>query len=201
MRCGVSKLEKEKKCRRQFKSLMIERKEIGCNLRQPSTFNFQPSTLHYLCITFAAMKDAIPTPNYLWSIFTMKCPRCRRGPMFKDANAYRKLKLSHIFDMPEHCPECGQRYDLEQGFWYGTGYVSYALAVAISVSTFVAWWVLIGVSTDDNRIFWWLGLNALLLVLIQPWMMRLSRVIYLYFFVSYDNEYKKTAPTEFDHKQ
>lgn len=103
--------------------------------------------------------------------------------------------------MPEHCPECGQRYDLEQGFWYGTGYVSYALAVAISVSSFVAWWVLVGISTEDNRVFWWLGLNALLLVLIQPWMMRLSRVIYLYFFVSYDSEYKQTSPREFDHKQ
>jgi len=131
----------------------------------------------------------------------MKCPRCRRGPMFKDSNAYRKFKLSHIFDMPETCPECGQRYDLEQGFWYGTGYVSYALAVALSVSSFVAWWVLIGVSTEDNRIFWWLGFNALLLILLQPWLMRLSRVIYLYFFVSYDGQYKKTAPIEFDHKQ
>ncbi len=147
------------------------------------------------------MENKLPTPNYFWSILTMKCPRCRRGPMFKDSNAYRKLKLSHIFDMPEKCPECGQRYDLEQGFWYGTGYVSYALAVALSVSSFVAWWVLIGVSTEDNRIFWWLGLNALLLIVLQPWLMRLSRVIYLYFFVSYDKAYKDTEPKEFDHNQ
>ena len=33
--------------------------------------------------------------------------------------------------MHDNCPECGQKFDLEQGFWYGTGYVSYALAVAI----------------------------------------------------------------------
>ncbi len=131
----------------------------------------------------------------------MKCPRCRRGPMFKDNNAYRKFKLSHIFDMPERCPECNQRYDLEQGFWYGTGYVSYALAVALSVASFVAWWVLIGMSTEDNRVFWWLGCNAILLILLQPWLMRLSRVIYLYFFVSYDSDYKETNPKEFDHKQ
>ena len=143
----------------------------------------------------------MPTPGYFWSILTMKCPRCRRGPMFKDNNAYRKFKLSHIFDMPERCPECNQRYDLEQGFWYGTGYVSYALAVALSVASFVAWWVLIGMSTEDNRVFWWLGCNAILLILLQPWLMRLSRVIYLYFFVSYDSDYKETNPKEFDHKQ
>ena len=139
-----------------------------------------------------------PTPSYLWSIFTMKCPRCRRGPMFKDPNPFRKLKLSHIFDMHEHCPVCNQKYDLETGFWYGTGYVSYALTVAISVATFVAWLVLVGVSINDNRIFYWLGLNILLLVIIQPWLMRLSRVIYLYFFVSYDKNYKETRPKEFD---
>ena len=147
------------------------------------------------------MDEKIPTPNYLLSIFTMKCPRCRRGKMFNNSNPYSNLKLSKIFDMPARCAECGQRYDLEQGFWYGTGYVSYALAVAISVSSFIAWWVLIGVSTDDNRVFWWLGLNCILLVVLQPWLMQLSRVIYLNFFVSFDKNYTHTAPREFDHKQ
>ena len=146
-------------------------------------------------------KNDLPTPNYLWSMLTMKCPRCRRGNMFTNSNAYANIKLSTIFDMPVYCPVCKQRYDLEQGFWYGTGYVSYALAVAVSVSSFVAWLVLVGVSTDDNRVFWWLGLNAVLLLILQPWLMRLSRVIYLRFFVSYDKEYTKNAPTEFDHHQ
>lgn len=139
-----------------------------------------------------------PKPNYYWSILTMKCPRCRRGPMFKDPNPFKRLKLSHIFSMPGNCPECNQKYDLEQGFWYGTGYVSYALAVAVSATTFVAWLVLIGISVDDNRIFWWLGLNSLLLVVIQPWLMRLSRVIYIRFFVKYDEHYEKTSPVELD---
>ena len=100
--------------------------------------------------------------------------------------------------MPENCPVCNQKYDLEQGFWYGTGYVSYALAVAVSATTFVAWLVLIGISTEDNRIFWWLGLNTLILVIIQPWLMRLSRVIYIRFFVKYDENYEATKPVEFD---
>ena len=118
--------------------------------------------------------------------------------MFKDKNAYRKLKLSHIFDMYDNCPVCQQKYDLEPGFWYGTGYVSYALAVAISVTTFIAWLVLIGVSTDDNRIFFWLITNAIVLVVLQPWLMRLSRVIYMRFFVRYDENYEATKPKEFN---
>ncbi len=146
------------------------------------------------------MENKKPKPGYLLSVLNMRCPRCRRGPMFTHKNAFRKLSLDYILDMPENCPECGQRYDLEQGFWYGTGYVSYALAVAVSIATFLAWLLIIGVSTDDNRIFWWLGINGVLLVAIQPWLMRLSRVIYLYFFVRYDEGYKKSDPFEFDHK-
>ena len=101
--------------------------------------------------------------------------------------------------MPDKCPECGQPYELEVGFWYGTAYVSYALTVAFCVATFVAWWVLIGMSTTDNRFFWWMGINGVLLVLLQPWFMRLSRVIYLYFFVKYDENYKETRVKTFDY--
>jgi hypothetical protein len=142
------------------------------------------------------MSDKKPTPNYYWSILTMKCPRCRRGKMFSDANPYKSLKLSHIFDMPEKCPVCSQHYDLEEGFWFGTGYVSYALAVAVSAATFVAWLVLIGISTEDNRIFWWLGINTIILVVTQPWLMRLSRVLYMRIFVKYDGNYETTKPVE-----
>ena len=126
----------------------------------------------------------------------MRCPRCRRGPMYKNSNPYKSLKLSSIYNMHDNCPVCNQKYDLEDGFWFGTGYVSYALAVAVSMTTFVAWLVLIGVSVDDNRIFWWLGFNILFLVVIQPWLMRLSRVIYMRFFVKYDENYEITKPVE-----
>ena len=139
-----------------------------------------------------------PRPNYLWSILTMKCPRCRRGRMFKKKNPFRKLKLSYIFEMYDNCPVCDQKYDLEPGFWYGTGYVSYALAVAILGTTFLVWLALIGVSTDDNRIFYWLISNVVLLVLIQPWLMRISRVVYMRFFIRYDENYEETKPSEFD---
>ena len=116
----------------------------------------------------------------------MRCPRCRKGPMFTNSNPWR---LKKVFDMPERCPVCDQRYELEPGFWYGTGYVSYALSVAFSVASFVAWFVLIGMSTHDNRFFVWMTTNVVLLIVLQPWLMRLSRVMYLYFFVKYDPDY------------
>src|SRR6185503_12930571 len=91
-------------------------------------------------------------PGYLWSLFHFKCARCRSGDMFQVKNAY---SLKNCMKMYDNCPECDQRMELEVGFYYGTGYVSYALTVALSVTTFVAWWVLVGMSVKDNRFFWW----------------------------------------------
>lgn len=137
-------------------------------------------------------------PGFLWSTFTMKCPRCRIGHMFKQGNPYKKLGLKHIFNMYNHCPVCNQKYDIEPGFWYGTGYVSYGLAVAISVTSFILWVIFIGVSTDDNRVFYWLMFNAVILIALQPWLMRLSRAIYIRFFIKYDPDFKTNPPKKFN---
>ena len=98
--------------------------------------------------------------------------------------------------MNDECPVCDQRMEIEVGFYYGTGYVSYALTVALSVTTFVAWWVLIGMSVNDNRFFWWLSINIALLVILQPYLMRLSRAIWLSFFVRYNPNWKKEKDDE-----
>lgn len=138
-----------------------------------------------------------PKPNYYWSILAMTCPRCRRGPLFISKNAYSKLTMGNILDMHETCPECGQRFHLEPGFWYGTGYVSYALTVAFSAFSFIFWWLVIGFSLDDYRLFYWLGVNAVLLIVLQPWLMRLSRSVYLRFFIKYDEDYENTEPKNY----
>jgi hypothetical protein len=79
--------------------------------------------------------------SYLAALLLQKCPRCRQGRLFRDKNPYH---LKHTLAMNEHCPVCGQKTEIETGFYVGTGYVSYALTVAFSVATFIAWWVLVG---------------------------------------------------------
>ena len=76
-------------------------------------------------------------------------------------------------------------------FYYGTNMVSYGLAVLLSAVSFVAWWVLIGFSFQDSRFFWWMGFNALLLVALQPPLMRLSRTVWLAFFVPYSPHWQQ----------
>ena len=98
--------------------------------------------------------------------------------------------------MHEKCPTCGQPTEIEVGFYYGTGYVSYALTVALLIASFVAWKVLIGMSfsIDDNRIFYWMGTAFTLLLVLQPVLMRFSRILWLSWFVSYDPHWKNHQP-------
>ncbi len=98
--------------------------------------------------------------------------------------------------MNKTCPVCGQATEIEVGFYYGTSYVSYALTVALSVATLIAWWLTIGLSTEDNRFFYWLGFNAVFLIALQPWLMRLSRSLWISWFVRHDPHWQKHQPVD-----
>ena len=121
-------------------------------------------------------------PALIPSIVKMKCPNCRRGDMYINKSIF---PLKTLLKMPEHCPVCGQKMELEVGFYYGTGYVSYALTLVFFFLAFIFYWFALGISYKDNSIFYYLISTSLVTVFLQPWLMRMSRVIYLYFFVKY----------------
>ena len=127
------------------------------------------------------------------NLFICKCPRCRMGDMFEYKNPWN---LKHTMKMNKECPVCKQPFNLEVGFYYGASYVAYALTLAFTVATFVAWWLLIGISIDDNRVFYWLAINSVLLLLLQPYFMRVSRTGWLAFFVRYDKHWQTNAPKQ-----
>lgn len=127
------------------------------------------------------------------NLFKCKCPRCRLGNMFADPNPYH---LKRTMKMHDRCPVCAQPFDIEVGFYYGSSYVSYGLSIAISVASLIAWYILIGFSTKDNRFFYWMGANAILLIVLQPLLMRMARTLWLAFFIRYDKNWKDQQPDE-----
>jgi uncharacterized protein (DUF983 family) len=85
--------------------------------------------------------------------------------------------------MHETCPQCGLKFEVEPGFFWGAMYFSYAFGVAISVIFGVlAWWVF-----DDPAIWVYMTVIFTPLLLLSPLSMRYSRVLMLYLFgeVSY----------------
>lgn len=114
--------------------------------------------------------------NRLYSILWHKCPRCHEGNLFT-TSAYN---LKHFTEMPEACPHCGQRFKLEPQFYSGAMYVSYALQVALFTTVSVALKVL----ADPPLEAYMIGIIGSALLLF-PITLRLSRSIYINFFVRY----------------
>lgn len=136
-----------------------------------------------------------PKPSYTLSVLGNKCPRCRRGNLFVNKNAY---KLKTVTQMHNSCPTCGQRTEIEVGFYYGTAYLSYVLTIGFSLIFFALWWLTIGLSVYDNRIYWWLSINVFLLIVFQPLIMRFSRTLWLYFFVRYNPNWAHQKPDDYE---
>jgi hypothetical protein len=129
-------------------------------------------------------------PSFL-DLFKCKCPRCRKGDMFKDGNPWH---LKRTMKMNKECAVCKQPFNIEVGFYFGSSYVSYALSIALSAASFIAWWLTIGFSIDDNRVFYWLAFNAVFLIVLQPYLMRVARTGWLAFFVRYDKNWRTNPP-------
>lgn len=124
----------------------------------------------------------------MYSILNSKCPRCHEGDFYLSDHPYQLKNFGKNY---ENCSECGFKYEKEPGFFYGAMYVSYALTVAFSVAIGVAIFVLFPSSTVTVYITGILvGLVALF-----PLSYRLSRVIWMNFFQSYEGskniEYQK----------
>lgn len=139
------------------------------------------------------MNEKTPHRGYLATIVSCRCPRCREGKLFQHPLS---IHIKRNMEMYEICPVCRQPTNIEIGFYYGTGYISYLVALFISGISFLLWFLLIGFSYKDQRFLVWIILNSVLLLVLQPWLMRFSRSFWLSCFVSYDPDWQHTLPEQ-----
>ena len=115
-----------------------------------------------------------------YSILFNKCPRCHNGDFMKEKNVF---KLQKAFEMHSKCPSCGFKYMIEPSFFYGAMYVNYSLTVGLSILTFLVCIIGFHLSLVQTIIP-----IVLVLVLTLPISIRLSRIIWINFFVKYDSK-------------
>lgn len=118
--------------------------------------------------------------NKLYSIFNGSCPKCHQESMYVHKNPY---KFGSVLEMHEKCSHCGMKYQMEPSFFYGAMYVSYAVSVAFG---FAAFTVSYGIF-DTGLVTSFIAI-ILTLLLTFPIILRLSRNIWINFFVDYDKE-------------
>ncbi|MEO7983512.1 MAG: DUF983 domain-containing protein [Bacteroidota bacterium] len=143
------------------------------------------------------MPEKKTSRGYVASVVSCRCPRCREGKLFQNPVT---IRFGKNMLMNKECKVCGQATEIEVGFYYGTSYVSYALTVGLSLISLGIWALTIGLSTDDNRFFIWMAVNAVVLILLQPWLMRFSRSLWISWFVKYDPDWKEHHPIDFSER-
>lgn len=120
--------------------------------------------------------------GYLHSVLSQNCPRCRKGKLF----AHGPYHLRKFFLMNDSCSCCGQTFHLEPSFYDGAMYVSYAIQVALFVTVFVA----LSVLHPQAGLAWHIGGITSLVIVFSPMTYRLSRSLWIHFFVKYNRDAK-----------
>lgn len=116
----------------------------------------------------------------LYSIFTGKCPVCHNESMYKTKNPY---VLTETLTMHERCSHCDTKYKIEPSFFYGAMYVSYPVGIAFATAAFVIAYFIFQASLVTSFIA-----IACTMIAFLPVIMRISRNIWINFFMSYNSE-------------
>lgn len=118
-------------------------------------------------------------PMLIPALLTMKCPSCRKSSVFVNKSVF---PLNKCLTLKEECEVCGQKMKSESN---NGGGINYALTMMLFFLNLLWYWPVFGLSYHDYSVFYYLAASTLVVILVQPWLMRLSRMIYLYLYVSF----------------
>jgi uncharacterized protein (DUF983 family) len=110
----------------------------------------------------------------LKGIVTGKCPKCSKGNIFLNSGNMSKLKMP---EMHANCPVCNYKFEKEPGYFLGSMYVSYALAVAELMAIFIALVYFL-------NLYLIMVIMLVVLLLLSFFNFRYSRIIWIYIFQS-----------------
>lgn len=111
------------------------------------------------------------------SILRLRCPKCRQETMFKKKGLFVFIKP---LEMHENCSQCGQKYEIEPGFWLGALWTSYPIVVLIETP-----FIFYAISTPEISLVSMFALMIAIFLLLFPAITRLGRSIWAHIFIKY----------------
>jgi uncharacterized protein (DUF983 family) len=105
----------------------------------------------------------------LAAIVKLRCPRCLQGRVF-----------ATLFRMYARCPVCGLPFEREPGYFMGSMYLSYGMAI---VATAPVWLLMVWFGRSLGEVLLVVGL---LLLIGAPWLFRYARVLWLHLDEAFD---------------
>ena len=116
----------------------------------------------------------------LFSVVNGKCPKCQEGNFFKYGFTFNPSKITKLHD---NCSHCNLKYMIEPSFFYGAMYINYGITVAISIFIF-----LISKLVFESTLLQSFAAIIFSLVILAPFNLRLSRIIWIHMFVNFDSK-------------
>lgn len=107
----------------------------------------------------------------LLGVLRLQCPNCRQANMFVNPNPYAFKKLT---EMHSECPNCGQDFEIEEGFYYGAMFISYILTAFL-----LFFWMGVIILINGYLERWQLFTLMVIAILLMPYLFRVSRTIWL----------------------
>ena len=113
------------------------------------------------------------------SILGFKCPRCHKADLFPT----KILSFKGWFKMNDTCSNCGQKYTLEPGFYWGAMYIGYLLSVVLIFTFFALFFFVFGFGVDVAFL-----LVMVVIFFLYAFIFRLSRAIWINMHVHYKED-------------
>ncbi len=117
------------------------------------------------------------------ALLALRCPHCHQGKLF----SFSALNISKFAQMPAQCPVCGQSFEPEPGFYFGSMYFTFAFNVATLLVVGVLLYYLF--HNPDTWVY--IVVVTGITLLLTPLILRYSRALMLYLFggAHYDPKY------------
>lgn len=117
------------------------------------------------------------------AVLGLRCPRCHQGKLF----THSAFNITKFAEMPAQCPVCGQSFEPEPGFYFGSMFVTYGFNVATVLGLGVLLYYLFG--NPDTWVY--VLVVTVVSLFIAPPVLRYSRALWLYWFggTHYDPKY------------
>ena len=139
------------------------------------------------------MSSTSKKPMLVPALFSMKCPSCRQSTVFVNKSIF---PLSKCLALKDECEVCGEKMKSESN---NGGGINYALSMVLFFLNLLWYWPIFGLSYKDNSVYYYLGSSTLVVILLQPYLMRLSRMFYLYLYVGFGHSRRVSAEDQHAH--
>jgi len=113
----------------------------------------------------------------VYSIIRGSCPVCHNESMYSNTNPYY---ISETLKMEEKCSHCSTKYKIEPSFFYGAMYVSYPVGLLFAGIAFALSYLVFNLDLITTYM-----IIVAVMVVSLPIILRISRNIWINFFMSY----------------